>query len=178
MALYIPHSIFHSARLLYVRPETFGRYYVQLTAVWAGQHHWQTSVIPFWLFLTKPNRQNVLCGDRICPSVRHSVCDQVSVTTAHDGFSWNSVPKLFTIHCRRSQRVFKSGSLPFSQNSLSDVTVSLPVKAILSGQLGRLLQCRPTRPLLEIDRNWYSVLTTILHPWFILSFTHSLSLFN
>ena len=27
MALYIPHSIFHVARLLYVRPETFGPYY-------------------------------------------------------------------------------------------------------------------------------------------------------
>ena len=26
MALYIPHSIFHLARLLYVRPETFGPY--------------------------------------------------------------------------------------------------------------------------------------------------------
>ena len=30
MALYIPHSIFHLARLLYVRPETFGPYYVLL----------------------------------------------------------------------------------------------------------------------------------------------------
>ena len=29
MALYIPHSIFHLARLLYVRPETFGPYYIQ-----------------------------------------------------------------------------------------------------------------------------------------------------
>ena len=28
MALYIPHSIFHLARLLYVSPETFGPYYV------------------------------------------------------------------------------------------------------------------------------------------------------
>ena len=28
-ALYIPHSIFHLARLLYVRPETFGPYYVR-----------------------------------------------------------------------------------------------------------------------------------------------------
>ena len=28
MALYIPHSIFYLARLLYVRPETFGPYYV------------------------------------------------------------------------------------------------------------------------------------------------------
>ena len=28
MALYIPHSIFNLARLLYVRPEIFGPYYV------------------------------------------------------------------------------------------------------------------------------------------------------
>ena len=28
MALYIPHSIFHLAELLYVRPETFGPYCV------------------------------------------------------------------------------------------------------------------------------------------------------
>ena len=28
MALYIPHSIFHLERLLYIRPETFGPYYV------------------------------------------------------------------------------------------------------------------------------------------------------
>ena len=28
MALYIPHSIFHLAQLLYVRQETFGPYYV------------------------------------------------------------------------------------------------------------------------------------------------------
>ena len=30
MALYIPHSIFHLARLLYVRPETFGPYYIAI----------------------------------------------------------------------------------------------------------------------------------------------------
>ena len=30
MALYIPHSIFHLARLSYVRPETFGPHYVIL----------------------------------------------------------------------------------------------------------------------------------------------------
>ena len=29
MALFIPHSIFHLALLLYVRPETFGTYYVR-----------------------------------------------------------------------------------------------------------------------------------------------------
>ena len=33
MALYIRHSIFHLARLLYVRPETFGLYYVPLLDV-------------------------------------------------------------------------------------------------------------------------------------------------
>ena len=32
MALYTPHSIFHLARLLYVRPETFGPYYVSYMA--------------------------------------------------------------------------------------------------------------------------------------------------
>ena len=31
MTLYIPHSIFHLARLLFVKPETFGRYYVDAT---------------------------------------------------------------------------------------------------------------------------------------------------
>ena len=30
MELYIPHSIFYLARLLYVRPATFGPYYVLL----------------------------------------------------------------------------------------------------------------------------------------------------
>ena len=33
MAVYIPHSIFHLALLLYVRPETFGPYYLQF--LWA-----------------------------------------------------------------------------------------------------------------------------------------------
>ena len=32
MALYIPHSIFNLARLLYVRPENFEAYYVRLKA--------------------------------------------------------------------------------------------------------------------------------------------------
>ena len=30
MALYIPHSVFHLARLLHVRPETFGPYHVRV----------------------------------------------------------------------------------------------------------------------------------------------------
>ena len=33
MALYIPHSISYLARLLYVRPETFGPYYVDPTVL-------------------------------------------------------------------------------------------------------------------------------------------------
>ena len=38
MALYIPHSIFHLARLLYVRPETFGTYYVSLLCALGTMH--------------------------------------------------------------------------------------------------------------------------------------------
>ena len=45
MALYIPHSIFHLARLSYVRPETFGPYYVRMVNFrrhifffWQGQN--------------------------------------------------------------------------------------------------------------------------------------------
>ena len=34
MALYIRHSILHLARLLYVRPETFGPYYVNEINRW------------------------------------------------------------------------------------------------------------------------------------------------
>ena len=36
MALYIPHGIFRLARLLYVRPETFGPYYIPNVAYWSS----------------------------------------------------------------------------------------------------------------------------------------------
>ena len=36
MALYIPHSIFHLARLLYVGPETFGPHYVRYLSSYDG----------------------------------------------------------------------------------------------------------------------------------------------
>ena len=42
MALYIPHSIFHLARLLYVRPETFGPHYV-LSSL---STYYQTTCLP------------------------------------------------------------------------------------------------------------------------------------
>ena len=38
MALYIPHSIFHLARLLYIRPETFGPYYVLRSMLGSREH--------------------------------------------------------------------------------------------------------------------------------------------
>ena len=38
MTLYIPHSIFHLARLLYVKPETFGPYYVQPRSSYTRLH--------------------------------------------------------------------------------------------------------------------------------------------
>ena len=33
MALYIPHSVFHLARLLYVRPEAFEPYYINVSVI-------------------------------------------------------------------------------------------------------------------------------------------------
>ena len=39
MALYIPHSIFHLARLLYVTPETFGPYYICTVVQQPLVHH-------------------------------------------------------------------------------------------------------------------------------------------
>ena len=38
MALYIPQSIFHLARLLYVRPETFGPRYVHKLYQYSGEN--------------------------------------------------------------------------------------------------------------------------------------------
>ena len=55
MALYIPHSIFHLARLLYVRPETSGPYYV-LCSLSAGSYF-------------------------TCPKSKHNCGDSVRVTS-------------------------------------------------------------------------------------------------
>ena len=62
MALYVPHSIFHLARLLYVRQETFGPYYVTSVrgtyTYWAQRwqkiqnFHFQASVPLFKLWST------------------------------------------------------------------------------------------------------------------------------
>ena len=42
MALYIPHSIFHLARVLYVRPETFGpTTYLRQTQAFLNTYEWQ-----------------------------------------------------------------------------------------------------------------------------------------
>ena len=44
MALYIPHSIFNLARLLYVRPETFGPYYVNIRKKLAKRYIWNVAL--------------------------------------------------------------------------------------------------------------------------------------
>jgi hypothetical protein len=51
MALYIPHSIFHLARLLYVRPETFGPYYVLSSAVYDWLQYIFINVFTVYLFI-------------------------------------------------------------------------------------------------------------------------------
>ena len=44
MVIYIPHSILHLAGLLYVRPETFGPYYVRQKSQTLALHHVQQLV--------------------------------------------------------------------------------------------------------------------------------------
>ena len=44
MALYIPHIVFHLARLLYDTPETFGPYYVH-GSHWKNIHSIVTSIL-------------------------------------------------------------------------------------------------------------------------------------
>ena len=76
MALYIPHSIFHLARLLYVRPETFGPCYVALTV---GVTIWLSVLTLMDIASTLP----VLCrisyftsGRTVltCPRIQLTVC--------------------------------------------------------------------------------------------------------
>ena len=55
MALYIPHSIFHLARLLYVRPETFEPYYVRNTCPFFTELFQQTSSILLQQDISKVN---------------------------------------------------------------------------------------------------------------------------
>ena len=45
MALYIPHSIFHLAWLLYVRPETFGPYYLGYTTAHTLFFHYKYQLV-------------------------------------------------------------------------------------------------------------------------------------
>ena len=69
MALYIPHSIFHLARLLYVRPETFGPYYVPdfypETLIYkyktVRRHIPRHSVVSFTVLSFNPVRIEILC---------------------------------------------------------------------------------------------------------------------
>jgi hypothetical protein len=49
MALYIPHSIFHLVRLLYVRQETFGPYYICLPHT----SHVKDQDISSWVYITE-----------------------------------------------------------------------------------------------------------------------------
>ena len=51
MALYIHHSIFHFPRLLYVRPETFGPYYVgPMLSEFISTSYVQCCVLVFLLY--------------------------------------------------------------------------------------------------------------------------------
>ena len=65
MALYIPHSIFHLARLSYARPETFGPYYVYYYYYYYyhHQHNGMSSIqISRKIILLVTNKQWILCS--------------------------------------------------------------------------------------------------------------------
>ena len=60
MALYTPHSIFHLARLLYVRPETFGPYYVYAAVAMTVDTSLQTNKFTFGDDIPSYYRKSVL----------------------------------------------------------------------------------------------------------------------
>ena len=72
MALYIPHSIFHLARLLYVRPETSGPYYVYQLA--KGKHNYTfkfaTLIYRLQTYMQSRDKQHYLF--RITDFTRHT----------------------------------------------------------------------------------------------------------
>jgi hypothetical protein len=83
MALYIPHSIFHLALLLYVRPEAFGPYYVHAHVYncWSGLNFG----IYCWMLLS--NMRNIL--GRLC-----SLIYQKSLIPILIAFIVDTVPDL------------------------------------------------------------------------------------
>ena len=76
MALYIPHSIFHLARLLYVRPETFRPYYVHYGHI--VNAHISDIIFPLGLtiFLKNIGKSNL----RICLLIDNAIRAKVLVT--------------------------------------------------------------------------------------------------
>ena len=77
MTLYIPHSIFHLARLLYVRPEAFGPYYVQAQIIARRTKYIITIdtkyVIIFWHCIAS-NTCEILILLHYIASYRHKMC--------------------------------------------------------------------------------------------------------
>ena len=55
MALYIPHSIFHLERLLYVRPETFRPNYVRTVVSKRAKTVIVNKVNAVWIYFIYPN---------------------------------------------------------------------------------------------------------------------------
>ena len=62
MALYIPHSIFHLARLLYVRPETLGPYYVYSSFRYPVFLSWESTVLRCTLLILSPFIRRRFCN--------------------------------------------------------------------------------------------------------------------
>ena len=75
MALYIPHSIFHLARLLYVGPETFGPHYVRYLSSYDGCFQCELRLKLQFFFSGFPNHPSVCYSScRRWLKVDRSVC--------------------------------------------------------------------------------------------------------
>ena len=100
MALYIPHSIFHLALLMYVRPETFGPYYVHTYAYTYGYMYAYTHI--------KCTGTNFRCARPV-------------------KMSYESLPSVFTLSHVPKSDVFDKGTIVvhFTNSHINtDVTLS------------------------------------------------------
>ena len=88
MALYIPQSIFHLARLLYVRPETFGPHYVCISRLPNScymPNPFKLLCLITWTILWKQHKTSRFAHACNCPQFRskstHSIthCTQYSI---------------------------------------------------------------------------------------------------
>ena len=151
MALYIPHSIFHLARLLYVRPENFGPYYVLVVLnrvsgapLFLHINHFLGSK-QYNLYDKGKGKVSPVCAmksHRGAEAQRHSF-----LTSAPDGGEWfTSRPGRFTPETRRRCALYRRLGGPQSRYGCSgEQKILFPPTAIRApDRIARSLVAKPT----------------------------------